>query len=201
MTARLPEWAERDITYVKDSFVAMDDLIRPYVERGILPQPTYVLPDGTAMVPPDHAQLLLEADGDPSAVAQEFRTRFVFAGGDPDDVDREYHAWLSGEYGACLRATTPEAIVAKSALMRAIESLLADPAPTHGWWRGALRGAVDALDALEREFAEYDRLRYGAPTSRDRLITATRECFRDVWSVETCETHGSSSNLPAGDRR
>jgi Family of unknown function (DUF6058) len=187
VTPRLPESAERDIAYVKESFVAMEDCVRPYVEGGILPRATYVLPDGTAMVPPDHADLLEETDGDPEAVADAFRTRFAFAGGRPEDVEREYEAWLTGEYGACLRATTPEAIVAKSALTSAIEALLAEPAPRHGWWCRALRGAVDALDALERPFAEYDRGRFGAPTSRDRLITATRECFPDVWSPECCD--------------
>lgn len=180
MTARLPDSAERDIAYVKESFVAMDDSTRPYVERGILPQATYVLPDGTAMVPRDHAQLLAEVDGDPGAVADDFRVRFLFAGGHPDEVEREYEAWLSGDYGACLHSTTPEAIATKSAIVRAIEALLARPAPRHSWWRGALRGAVDALDALERQFAEYDRKRYG-PTSRDRLITATHERFPDLW--------------------
>ncbi len=187
MTARLPESAEQDIAYVKESFVALEDCVRPYVERGILPQATYVLPDGTAMVPTDHADLLEEADGDPGAVAGTFRARFAFAGGRPEEADREYEAWLSGEYGACLHATTPEAIVAKSALTGAIEALLAGPAPRHEWWRRALRGAVDALDALERQFAEYDRERYGAPTSRDRLITATRECFPHLWSLECLE--------------
>jgi len=187
VTASLPEWAEQDIAYVKESFVPMAYWLRPYVERGMLPQATYVLPDGTGMVPADHAELLHEAGGDPAGVAGTFRARFVFAGGNPDEVDREYQAWLSGEYGACLHATTPEAIVAKSALMAAIESLLAEPAPREEWWRGALRGAVDALDALERPFAEYDRHRFGTPTSRDRLITGTRECFPGLWRREPVE--------------
>lgn len=187
MTARLPESAEHDIAYVKESFQPMDDCTRPLVDRGILPQATYVLPDGTAMVPPDHCQMLREADGEPYAVAAHFRARFVFAGGDPDEVDREYDAWLSGEYGACLYSATPEAIVAKAALCAAIEALLCGPAPRHEWWRGALRAAVDALDALERPFAEHDRLRYGTETSRDRLITAPRQRFRDVWSDTWCE--------------
>jgi Family of unknown function (DUF6058) len=210
VSARLPESAERDIAYVKKSFRPMDDSSRPFVERGILPQATYVLPDGTAMVPDDHSQLLEESDGDPGAVADNFRARFMFAGGHPDELDREYEAWLSGEYGACLHATTPEAIVAKSALISAIEALLAGPAPKRLWWRGALRSAVDALDSLERQFADYDRQRYGAPTSRDRLITATRERFPDLWPGQaasapdenaTCWPPDSTSTLPAIDRR
>jgi hypothetical protein len=182
VTTRLAKSAEQDVAYVKESFVALDESARPLVERGILPQATYVLPDGTAMVPHDHAQVLEEVEGDCAAVADDFRLRFVFAGGDPEEVDREYEAWLSGEYGACLYSTTPEAIVTKAALIGAIEALLARPAPRHPWWRGSIRGAVDALDALERDFTESDRNRYGAPTSRDRLITATRERFPDVWA-------------------
>jgi hypothetical protein len=44
--------------------------------------------------------------------------------------------------------------------MNAIEALLAAPAPKDQWWRGAFRCAVDALDALERQFADYDRQRF-----------------------------------------
>ncbi len=214
MSARLPESADRDIAYVKASFQPMDESSRPFVERGILPQATYVLPDGTWMVPDDHAQLLRDADGDPGAVAHSFRARFMFAGGHLDELDREYEAWLSGDYGACLYATTPEAIVAKSALISSIEALLAGPAPRRRWWCGALRGAVDALDALERQLAEYDRLRCGAPTSRDRLITATRERFPEIWPRQAASRpeatatrftsprpRESTSTLPAGDRR
>jgi len=40
---------------------------------------------------------------------------------------------------------------------------------------------VDALDALERPFARWDRDRFGAPSSRDRLITATRERYANLW--------------------
>jgi Family of unknown function (DUF6058) len=198
VTGRLPDSAERDIAYVKESFRPMDESSRSLVERGILPEATYVLPDGTAMVPDDHAQLLHEADGDPGAVAHNFRARFMFAGGHPDELDGEYQAWLSGDYGACLYATTPEAIVAKSALISAIEALLAGPAPRRRWWCGALRGAVDALDSLERQFTEHDRQRFGAPTSRDRLITATRELFPEIWSRQAASRpDGNATRVPS----
>lgn len=134
------------------------------------------------MVPGDHAALLDDAGGDPQRVAGLFRERYIAAGGDPDDADEEHEAWLSGEYGARLRSTSPEAIVAKSGLMTAIGALLARPAPAESSWRPALRSAVDALDALERPFAAWDRERFGTPSSRDRLITATRERFPDLWS-------------------
>jgi hypothetical protein len=46
---------------------------RGHVEAGILPKATYEIPDGTPMVPTDHAQLLEDSDGDPSAVKESFR--------------------------------------------------------------------------------------------------------------------------------
>jgi hypothetical protein len=180
-TAQLPTSAEDDIAYVTASFQPMDKLVQPLVEARILPSATYVLPDGTPMVPADHAQLLEDVGGNPATVAAHFRERFVAAGGDPADADDEYEAWLSGEYGACLYTTSPEGIVAKRGLMDAIGALLARPAPTDESWRAALRGAVDSLDALERPFARYDRERFGGPCSRDRLITATRERFPQIW--------------------
>ena len=181
-TAQLPASAKDDIAYVEASFEPMNDRVRALVERGLLPRATYVLPDGTPMVPADHARLLDDAGGDPEGIAARFRDRYLAAGGDPALVDEEYEAWLSGEYGACLNSTSPEAIVAKSALMDAITALLAQPRPEDPNWGGALRGAVDALDALERPFAGYDRERFGGPVSRDRLVTGTRERFPDVWS-------------------
>jgi hypothetical protein len=162
----------------------MPDGVRALVERGVLPRATYVLPDGTPMVPADHAALLNDAGGDPDTVPALFRERFLAAGGDPAGADAEHAAWLSGEYGACLWSTAPEAIVAKGALMAAITALLAEGKQTEPAWRAALRGAVDALDALERPFAPYDRQRFGGPTSRDRLVTATRERFADLWAEE-----------------
>jgi hypothetical protein len=179
--ARLPDGAVEDREYVLASFRRLDDGVRDLVERGVLPRATYVLPDGTPMVPGDHAALLEDAGGDPEAVAARFRERFIAAGGDPAAVDEEHAAWLSGEYGACLHTTSPEAIVVKEALMTAITALLADPQTRKDHWRAALRGAVDALDAIERPFARYDRARFGGPTSRDRLITRTHERFSDLW--------------------
>lgn len=179
--ARLPSDARDDIAYVEANFVPMSDAMRPLVERGLLPRATYVLPDGTPMVPPDHAALLDDVGGDPLAVAPRFRQRFVDAGGDPNLAEEEYEGWLSGEYGACLLATSPESIVAKSALMTAIEALLAAPRPADRGWRNAVRAAVDALDALERPFAEHDRTRFGGPSSRDRLIAGTHTRFADLW--------------------
>ena len=155
-----------DVAYVRANFRPLEQT--ELVERGLLPQPTYVLPDGTPMVPETHGALL----------AGEFRERFLAAGGRPEDVEEELEGWLGGGYGACLIDPTPETIVAKGALMTAIGALLARAEPGDG----ALRGAVDALDALERPFAASDRERFGGSTSRDRLITTTRERFPELWS-------------------
>jgi hypothetical protein len=181
-TAQLPAWAQEDIAYVEASFEPMHESVKPLVERGLLPRATYILPDDTPMVPADHAQLLEDAGGNPDAIAAEFQNRFLAAGGNPAEAGEEYEAWLSGEYGACLHTTSPEAIVAKGALMAAIVALLARPTTMEERWCVSLRSAVDALDALERPFAIYDRERFGAPSSRDRLITATRERFSEIWA-------------------
>jgi hypothetical protein len=157
-----------DIAYVREAFRPLDASAAELVERGLLPRPTYVLPDGTEMVPETHGALRVG----------EFRERFLAAGGRPEDAGEELEAWLGGGYGACLHDPSPEAIVAKGALMTAIGALLARPAPEDA----ALRAAVDALDALERPFAAADRERFGGSTSRDRLITATRARFPQLWS-------------------
>jgi hypothetical protein len=180
--AQLPADALDDVAYVRAAFRPLDGPASELVERGLLPQPTYVLPDGTPMVPETHAALLDDAGGDPARVAERFRERFLAAGGAPADVEDELEGWLGGSYGVCLRDPSPEAIVAKGALMSAIGALLAAPAPDDNGWCGALRGAVDALDALERPFAAYDRERFGGPVTRDRLITTPRERFPEVWS-------------------
>ena len=155
-----------DIAYVRVNFRPLEDA--ELVQRRVLPQATYVLPDGTPMVPQTHG----------AVTAGHFRERFIAAGGRPDEVEEELEAWLGGGYGACLRDPSPETIVAKGALMSAIGALLARPAPDDA----ALRAAVDALDALERPFAACDRERFGGSTSRDRLITEPRARFPQLWS-------------------
>lgn len=71
---------------------------------------------------------------------------------------------------------TPASIVAKGELMDMIERLTGDPAPEDDDWRRELTEAVDALDALEKPFAPFDRERFG-PASRDRCVTAVRKRF------------------------
>lgn len=180
--AVLPPDARDDDAYVRERFVPMDPTVRALVEAGMLPRATYVLADGTPMVPPGHADMLADAGGDPGRVEAVFTERFLAAGGAPGDVAGELAAWLSGQYGACLHDPSPENLVAKDALMRAIVALRSRPRPEAAAWRAALRAAVDALDALELPFAAHDAARFGGPSSRARLIEASRRDYPALWA-------------------
>jgi Family of unknown function (DUF6058) len=182
--------SDADVGYIRSGFVALGELcrqvsrdpvvVRAQIEASLLPRASYVLDDGTEMVPPDYFELADEAGG-----ADRLRERFVeryerAAAAEPDvpaNAEEEWKAYLSGEYGVCLNHVSPETIVRKSALICRIERLLGEPRPDDSEWGGRLRAAVDELDALERQFAAFDRLRFGGPSSRDRLITATRAAY------------------------
>ena len=191
---------DADRLYIRANFRSLAELcagraenpddVRALLATGLLPRPTYVLDDGTEMFPPDYFELV-DAAGGVENLRGEFERRFLAAAeaaGGPaasGEVDEEWQAYLSGEYGACLREVTPESIVAKEQNVRAIEALLASPRPEDDAWRRELRERVDALDELEREFAPYDRVRFGGPVSRDRLITAVRERYPAVFGRES----------------
>lgn len=161
------------------------DSVRRQIVAGRLPRPSYVLDDGTEMVPADFFELADEA-GAPQRVRADFKRRFVDAGGDPAGAEEEWLFYLSGVYGICLREVSPETIVRKSALMEGIGRLLDQPRPDEAEWRHDLRDQVDELDALEREFSpDFDPGdRFEQPPSRDRLVAATRERFPDVFARE-----------------
>jgi hypothetical protein len=184
-----------DVEYIRENFVALQvlcaargmdlDESRMLVERRRLPRASYTLDDGTEMVPPDYFALY-DAAG-PDHVENVFRDRLVTAAlklglrlSDVEVAD-EWDGYLSGEYGICLRDVTPESICAKGFHVDAIERLLAEPRPADGDWRVELARNVDALDRLERQFAEFDRVRWG-PVSRDRLITGVRERFPEAFA-------------------
>jgi hypothetical protein len=65
----------------------------------------------------------------------------------------------------------------KDELVDAIEAQLEQPEPGSSGWLVDLHALVDELDALEPPFAPYDRLRFGRPVSRDRLIDDVRTQF------------------------
>jgi hypothetical protein len=55
---------------------------------------------------------------------------------------------------------------------------LEDACRRHGDDPGIVRAEI------EREFAPYDRIRFGGPVSRDRLIGAVRERYASVFARE-----------------
>jgi Family of unknown function (DUF6058) len=187
-----------DLDYIRSNFVALDDLardrglppeaIRREIVDGRLPKASYVLDDGTEMVPRDYLSLADEAGG-VERLRHLFLSRYTAAADRErqslETAEDEWAAYLSGEYGVCLRRVTPENVVRKSVLVQEIDGLLAGPSPSDARWRERLRHAVDELDDLEREFAPYDRIRFGGPVSRDRLITAARERYPDVFTPES----------------
>jgi Family of unknown function (DUF6058) len=185
-----PAFSEEDVAYATSGFVELEDLcrsrsrdvdeVRGWIADGLVPEPTYVLPDGRLMVPSDLLDLVDDA-GRIENVRAEFVRRLAQAADaarSVHDPEEEWNAYLSGAYGACLRRVSPETIVEKTSLMRWIEELLAAPRPEAADWIAALKRSVDCLDELERPFApHYDRLRFGGPSSRDRLITAVRDRY------------------------
>ena len=185
--------ADRD--YIRSNFVALDDLCRARGEdaeevraafaAGRLPKPAYVLDDGTEFVARDYFALRDAAGGIdrlPAAFAERYGDAAAREAEELDPPEAEWQAYLSGEYAVCLHQVTPENIARKVALMKRIERLLEDERPDDTAWREELREAVGELDSLERPFAEYDRVRFGGPVSRDRLIAAVRERYPAVFS-------------------
>ena len=185
-----------DIAYVRANYRTLEeacaersetfDEVRKLIAEARLPQPSYVLPDGTEMVPADYFDL---AD----AGRQDFARRFLEAGGAPSDLEEEWQGYLSGAYGVCLKVQSPENIVRKDQLVRAIERRLERPSPADPEWRDELRTSVEELDLLERPFApDYDRARWG-PSSRDRCVTAPRESFPEVFARAAVGSPSASS--------
>jgi hypothetical protein len=182
-----------DVRYITEHFVPFEEEcrrrgddpedVRADIERGRLPRPTYVLDDGTEMVPPGYFRLVDEAGGI-EHLREHFVASFRAAGGPPAEAEAEWGAYLSGEYGACLREVTRAGIARKADLVRRIESLLDEPQPDSAEWGERLRASVDELDEIEREFAPYDRIRFGGPVSRDRLISAVRERYASIFASE-----------------
>jgi hypothetical protein len=176
-----------DLPYLRAEFVALDELARAHgrslddvragIDAGELPRPAYALGDGTELVAPDYFALSDAAGGD-GDLRRWFLARYEEAAAGEPAADPPGEAWddyLTGFYARCLRSVTPATIVRKAVLMARIESLIADPREGDLEWLALLREAVDALDVLERPFAEFDRVE--GPVSRDRLITDVRERF------------------------
>ena len=175
-----PMTAEDD-AYASEWFVPVKELaavtshgvdeIRRLQLANRLPLPSYICRDGTQMVARDLLELADEAGG-----FDELPAWFARQWASPLDAVREWDAYLSGLY-VCLRSWRPENMRRKDQLVELISNQLERPEPDNDEWLAELHRFVEELDALEPPFAPYDRLRFGGPVSRDRLITAPRRRY------------------------
>jgi len=162
-----------DDAYVSAWYVPLEELpadadeLRRLILANRLPLPGYIRSDGAQMVARDLLELAQHAGG-----FDELPTWFAAHFDEPAKAVAEWDAYLAGHY-VCLRDVTPETMKRKDELVAAIEAHLADPRGDDAWLE-SLHRAVDELDELEPPFAPYDRLRFGGPVSRDRLIDAVR---------------------------
>ena len=182
-----------DDAYVRDQFVPVAaDAVLEEMLAGRLPLPSYLLSDGTPMVPADHGDVVAIAGG-----ADRVHDWFVaFWPEDPAAGEEEWGHYLSGQY-VCLREVSPIRIKQKTERVAeasaAADLLRCDPHDPVG--RGMLGEAVDGvlgvpgLDSLLRPMTAYDRLRFGVPTVRERFVDAPREAFLTpvppVWPLRT----------------
>jgi hypothetical protein len=192
-----------DLAYIENEFRRLEELraernmspsdLLDLRARQLLPCPTYVLDDGSEMVPEDYFDLL-DAASDPARIQEQFAEELREWAEDhlsDERVLEEWQAYLSGEYGACLRRVSAPNIVRKAQAMERIQALIDNPRRADADWARELRTVVDSLDALERDFAPFDRVRWG-PVSRDRLITAVRARYSEVLaSVTPSKRHGA----------
>ena len=186
-----PMTAEDD-AYVREHFVAATPAAMRLMLDGLLPLPSYVLSDGTPMVPEGHADLAEVAGG-----VDRLRGWFVaFWDDDPDTGDQEWARYLSGQHVG-LREVNPVRIKQQaeriSEAAAAVDLLRRDPHDPTG--RAMLGEAVDGvlgvtgLDSLLLPMTAYDRLRLGGPTLRETWVDAPRAAFLTpvppVWPLRT----------------
>ena len=183
---------EADLEYISSNYLTLEQLchgraespkeLRSLMAARRLPQPSYVLPDGTGMFPADYFRLVDEA-GSVDGLREHFAGRHRAAKG--KDLDQDWEMYLDGTWGICLRDVTPETIVRKNTLVSSLCELLVLARTREPEWQTALREQVDELDELEREFApDYDRsdAMDRLPT-RDLIIAAARERYPQVFAA------------------
>ena len=199
-----PPLSNGDLAYVRADFLPLREIARreqmdagelaASIDAGRLPRPSYLLPDGTPVVPADLLALVRSAGGlDPLprhfAQRTELAARMLNVGANTRESDWE--DYLSGEYGICLRQVTPETLVLKEVLVERIGQALEHPRPEDLRWRRTLAFDIEGLDSLIRPFARVDRVRFGRQTSRERLIEAPRR--RWAWLRERHDEVAESS--------
>jgi Family of unknown function (DUF6058) len=195
-----------DVAYIQRNYLTLEalcegrdqtpDEVRALIGRRLLPNPSYVLDDGTEMFPADYFCLPDEAGG-PGHLREHFAERFRAAGGRRNDLEGDWQGYMSGTYGICLNEVVPETMVRKTALVDSLTELLAEPQPDDEHWRAKLYRQVEELDVLEREFSpDYDRSeRFDQVPSRDRLISVARERYPDLFTI------GERTVAPSNSRR
>jgi RimJ/RimL family protein N-acetyltransferase len=170
----------KDDAYVREHFVPATPAAMSLMLDGRLPLPSYVLSDGTPMVPEAHGALAQHAGG-----LDRLHDWFVaFWEDDPAAGEQEWAAYLTGQE-VSLREVNPVRIrqrderVAEAAA--ALDLLRRDPHDPVA--RGMLGEAVDGvlgvpgLDWLLLPMTAYDRLRLGGPTVRELWVDLPRAEF------------------------
>jgi hypothetical protein len=188
-------FSEADLAYLSSEFRTLEEIcagraetpdeVRRLIAERRLPQPPYVLDDGTELVPPDYFALA-DAAGSLDGVRDEFERRYRTGleryglSFDLDLFERHWEGYLDGTPAICMRDVTPETVIRKRLLIDEIERLTGDPRPDDADWQSSLRHAVDELDGLEKPFApDYDRARF-VPT-RDTYVRDVREAYPQAW--------------------
>jgi len=194
--AGVAEFTEADLAYLSANYRTLEELcegraeslahVRALIDERKLPQPSYVLPDGTGMFPGDYFRLIDEAGGADN-LREHFaeRHRAASRGQRVEGVEQDWEMYLEGTWGICLRDVAPETIVRKNTLVSSLCELLVLARPGESDWRRALREQVDELDELEREFApDYDRSdSVDRPPTRDLIIAAARQRYPEVFEA------------------
>ncbi len=174
-----PMTAEDD-AYVREHFVTATPESMSQMLAGVVPLPSYVLSDGTPMVPADHGRPAEIAGG-----VDRVHDWFVaFWGDDRSMGEPEWARYLSGQH-VFLREVSPvrirqvaERVAEASAAVELLRRDRHDPIA-----RGMLGEAVDGviavpgLDALLLPMTAYDRLRFAGPTLRETWVDGPREEF------------------------
>jgi hypothetical protein len=164
--AYVAEWYAPLDRIAADAGGDVDELARVVLAGG-LSLPGYVDSSGTPMFTRDLLTLPGRAGG-----FEQLPAWFGAQYDDPATAVVHWTEYLSGQL-VCLRRVDPETMRRKEELVEEIDQLLA-VVDRDDEWLDTLHLRVDELDAIEPPFAPYDRLRFGGPVSRDRLIDDVR---------------------------
>ena len=166
-----------DDSYVRAHFVEVPDpgTTLQRMADGELPLPSYLLSDGTPMVPGDYLEPVEWAGG-----PERLRAWFLdhWPGEAQDTAEAEWAAYLTGRH-VCLRSVTPLTIRRRNALVEQVRAAVAvlEGDPRDATARGSLGEATSQLEDLELPMTGYDRLRFGGPLSRETWIDIPRKRF------------------------